>query len=446
MENKNIVILGAAESGTGAAVLAKVRGMDVFVSDNSKISPYYKQLLDKYEIRYEQGGHSDKIFNAELVIKSPGIPDQVPVIREFSSRSIPIISDIEFASWFTESKLICVTGSNGKTTTASLIYHILKTSGINAALAGNVGQSFAYHVAVGSPVDYYVLEISSFQLDTMFSFKADIAILTNITPDHLDRYNNDFQEYINSKFRIINNTTSADHLIYNADDEQIIRELNEREPDLQLHPFSIRQKVKDGAWLDNKTLIFNIKRNIFTMTIEELALQGRHNTYNSMAAGVAARLVDIRKESIKKCLKDFKNIEHRLEDVATIHGIRFINDSKATNVNSTWYALESMDRPVVWIAGGEDKGNDYDKLKQIAAEKVKVMICLGKDNQPLLKAFENIVDEIYETQSILEAVAWGYHLAKDEEIVLLSPACASFDLFENYEDRGNQFKTAVKGL
>ena len=447
MENKNIVILGAAESGTGAAVLAKVRGMDVFVSDNSKIEEKYKTILNDYQIDYEEGVHSyDTIYDAELVIKSPGIPDNIPIISELNKRSIPVISEIEFASWFTEAKMICVTGSNGKTTTASLIHHILKNSGISVALAGNVGQSFAFHVARQIPVDCYVLEISSFQLDNMYSFKADIAVLTNITPDHLDRYNNDFQSYINSKFRIINNTSSEDHLIYCDDDEQITNEIKARNPEVTLHPFSITHEVEDGAWLNDNNLIFNINRNPFTMTIEELALQGRHNTYNSMAAGVAARLIDIRKESIKKCLRDFKNIEHRLEEVATIHGIKFINDSKATNVNSTWYALESMDRPVVWIAGGQDKGNDYDKLTQIVAEKVKTLICLGEDNQPIINAFDHVVDEIFETQSMLEAVAWGYRLARDGEIVLLSPACASFDLFENYEDRGNQFKKSVKGL
>jgi len=447
MEKKNIVILGAGESGTGAAVLASTRGMDVFVSDNSSISENYKKLLNDYDINFEEKGHSrDKITQAELAIKSPGIPNSIPIIRDLREKSIPIISEIEFASWFTEARLICVTGSNGKTTTASLIYHMLKKDGVNAALAGNVGESFALHVARHKHVDYYVLEVSSFQLDDMFSFKADIAIITNITPDHLDRYNNDFQAYINSKFRILNNTTSEDHLIYCDDDENITREIERLKPDIRLHPFSINHKVRDGAWLNTNKLIFNINNISFNMTIEELALQGKHNTYNSMAAGVAARLIDIRKESIKKCLKDFKNIEHRLEEVATIHGIRFINDSKATNVNSSWYALESMDKPVIWIAGGQDKGNEYDKIKPLAAEKVKTLICLGKDNSSIIDAFKSTVDEIFETKSMLEAVAWGYHLANSGEIVLLSPACASFDLFKNYEDRGNQFKLAVKGL
>ncbi|MCF8231792.1 MAG: UDP-N-acetylmuramoyl-L-alanine--D-glutamate ligase [Bacteroidales bacterium] len=447
MENKNIVILGAAESGTGAAVLAKMRGMNVFVSDNSTISPKYKHILKEHAIDFEEKGHSrEKIHTSELVIKSPGIPDHATIIQELREKSIPIISEIEFASWFTEALLICVTGSNGKTTTATMIHRMLKNDGRNAALAGNVGESFAFHVALEDPVDYYVLEISSFQLDYMFSVKADIAVITNITPDHLDRYDQDLQAYINSKFRILNNMTSHDHLVYCADDLLVTGELHRRKPEVTMHPFSIEHKLERGAYTDNNTLIFTINKIILKMTLEELALQGKHNTYNSMAAGIAARLVDIRKESIRKCLKDFESLEHRLENVVTIHGIEFINDSKATNVNSTWYALESMNKPVIWIAGGQDKGNDYEKLHSLVNERVKTLICLGKDNSKMIEAFKNVVDEIYDTQSMPEAVGWAYQLAEDSEVVLLSPACASFDLFENYEDRGTQFKTAVKGL
>lgn len=447
MENKNIVILGAAESGTGAAVLAKERGMNVFVSDNSSIHPKYKEILKTHEINFEEGGHSkEKIHNSELVIKSPGIPDNISLIRELNELSIPIISEIEFASWFTEAHLICVTGSNGKTTTATMICHMLENDGVSVALAGNVGESFALHVAKGESVDYYVLEISSFQLDYMFSLKADIAVITNITPDHLERYNGDLQAYINSKFRMLNNMTVKDHLVYCDDDPTIQDELHQRKPEVTMHPFSLAHATEEGAYTDNNKLIFHINKITSKMTLEELAMQGKHNTYNSMAAGIAARLVDIRKESIKKCLKDFKSLEHRLEEVVTIHGIEFINDSKATNVNSTWYALESMNKPVIWIAGGQDKGNDYEKLRPLVAEKVKSLICLGKDNSIMIDAFNKVVDEIYETQSMVEAVGWAYQLAEDNEIILLSPACASFDLFENYEDRGNQFKTAVKGL
>lgn len=447
MENKNIVILGAAESGTGAALLAKKRGMDVFVSDNSTIAPRFKKELQNNQIDFEEKGHSrDIIMESELVIKSPGIPDRLPLMKALYDNAIPVISEIEFASWFTEARLICVTGSNGKTTTASLIYHILKNSGLSVALAGNIGTSFCRHLAEAEPVENYVLEISSFQLDHIFSMKADVAVITNITPDHLDRYNDDFQAYVDAKFRILNNTTKADYLVYCADDETITKELDRLKPDISMHPFSIRHAVKNGAYLEENKIIFNTDKNPFTMKLEELALQGRHNTYNSMAAGVAAKLVEIRKESIKKCLSDFENIEHRLEEVATIHGIRFINDSKATNINSTWYALESMNKPVIWIAGGLDKGNDYDKLIPVVGEKVKAMICLGKDNESIIGALKHVVEEVYETQSMTEAVAWAYHLAKNDEIVLLSPACASFDLFENYEDRGNQFKKAVKRL
>ncbi|MGM0565930.1 MAG: UDP-N-acetylmuramoyl-L-alanine--D-glutamate ligase [Bacteroidota bacterium] len=445
MQHKNIVILGAGESGTGAAVLAQKLGMRVFVSDNGSIAPKFKAELNQNGIEYEENGHTENCFdNPHIMIKSPGIPDTAKCVQKAYATEIPVVDEIEFASWYTNAKIIAITGSNGKTTTASLLYHILSNSGCNASLAGNIGRSFARAVANEKP-DYFVLELSSFQLDYCFSLKADIAILLNITPDHLDRYNNDFQKYTNSKFGIIRNMQSTDHLIYNADDPVIVKELNNREPALHKHPISLKKAVENGAYLRNQQIEFTGK-NPFIMTIEELALQGKHNVYNSMAAGVASRLIDIRKESIKNCLSDFQNIEHRLEHVAGIHGIDFINDSKATNVNSTWYALESMNKPVIWLAGGLDKGNDYQKLKEIAAQKVKMIICIGKDNTPITDAFGGIIEEIYETPSMTDAVHWAYKTAEDGDAVLLSPACASFDFYKNYEERGQKFKEAVKKL
>lgn len=445
MEHKSMVILGAGESGTGAAVLAKQRGIHAFVSDSGAIEEPYRSRLQKASVAFEEHGHTmERIMQADLVVKSPGIPDNIPLIAALTNAGIPIIDETEFASWFTNAAIIAVTGSNGKTTTASLIAHILQKSGKKAVLAGNIGYSFALAVAE-SEADIFVLEVSSFQLDHSYSFKPEVAVITNIIPDHLDRYDNDFQKYIHSKFRIIQNMSLTDHLVYNADDEVVTEELNKRMPRIQLHPVSMEKAVWQGAYANKKEIVFTGK-NPFNMTLEELALQGRHNVYNSMAAGVASKLVDIRKESIKQCLSDFQNIEHRLEPVATIHGIDFINDSKATNVNSTWYALESMTKPVIWIVGGLDKGNDYSKLREIVAEKVKAVICLGISNGPLIEAFAGVVEEIYETQSMDDAVHWGYKLGEDGEAVLLSPACASFDLFKNYEDRGNQFKLAVKRL
>ena len=445
MQSKNIVILGAGESGTGAAVLAKKLGMRVFVSDNGTIAPKFKAELKQQNIEFEENGHTENCFdNPHLIIKSPGIPETANCVQKAYTRKIPVADEIEFASWYTNAKIIAITGSNGKTTTASLLHHILSNSGCNASLAGNIGRSFARAVASEKP-DYFVLELSSFQLDYCFSFKADIAILLNITPDHLDRYNNDFQEYKNSKFGIIRNMKPTDHLIYNADDLVIVQELKNREPTLQKHPISLNTVVDNGAYLSKQQIQFTGK-NPFIMTIEELALQGKHNVYNSMAAGVASKLIEIRKESIKNCLSDFQNIEHRLEHVAGIHGIDFINDSKATNVNSTWYALESMNKPVIWLAGGLDKGNDYQKLKEIAAQKVKMIICIGKDNTPITEAFGGLIDEIYETSSMTDAVHWAYKTAEDGDAVLLSPACASFDFYKNYEERGQKFKDAVKKL
>ena len=447
MKRYNIVVLGAGESGTGAAVLAKKKGHRVFVSDFAPIKQQYKNVLLHHEIDFEKGRHSEEsILRADEIIKSPGIPDQVPIIREAVRKRVPVISEIEFAGRFTNAKMICITGSNGKTTTTLLTHHILQHAGLNAGLAGNVGNSLAWQVAEYD-YNYYVLELSSFQLDGMVNFKADIAVLLNITPDHLDRYENDFSKYKQSKFRILQNQTSADSFIFCNDDETIVSYMQQLQIPSVKYPFSIREKVTgDGAYLENNELVITINSNKFNMTLEELALQGKHNAYNSMAAGITARRLDIRKDTIKECLSNFQHIEHRLEFIASIHGIKFINDSKATNVNSTWYALESSDNKVIWIAGGIDKGNDYSVLAEMVRKKVRAIVCLGKDNKKIKKAFADDVETIVETKSAREAVKLAYQIAKRGEIVLLSPACASFDLFENYEDRGRQFKEAVNNL
>jgi len=444
---KKLVILGAGESGTGAAVLGLKQGFEVFVSDKGPIKDKYKDVLSQYEINFEEGKHSiERILDADEVVKSPGIPDTVALIGQLQELKIPVISEIEFAARYTNAKLICITGSNGKTTTTLLTWHILNKAGLNVGLAGNVGQSFALQVAE-KDFDFYVLEISSFQLDGMFGFKADVAILLNITPDHLDRYEYSFQKYADSKLRIVRNQTRSDFLVYNYDDPVIKLELEKRKPIQELIPFSIEHKIKNkGAFLEGNNLIINTQPNLITMTLEQLALQGKHNIYDSMAAGVAASLLGIRKKVILESLSDFKNVAHRLEYVARIHGVEFINDSKATNVNSTWFALESMNTPVIWIAGGIDKGNDYSILKDLVAKKVKAIICVGKDNTKLAEAFGDVLDDIFETTSIDDAVKYSLALGKRDETVLLSPACASFDLFEDYEDRGNRFKKAVSEL
>lgn len=448
MITKNeIVVLGAGESGTGAAILAKKKGYPVFLSDNGRINNKYKSVLKQFEIDFEENGHTvSRILSASEIVKSPGIPDTIPLIKELKSKGISVISEIEFAGRYTKAKKICITGSNGKTTTTLLIFHILKEAGVNVGIAGNIGKSFAWQVAEND-FDVYVLEISSFQLDGMFDFKAEIAILLNITPDHLDRYNNDFKKYADSKFRILQNQTKSDSLIYFYDDEIIREELKNRKPKANLLPFSLKeQKWQNGAYVKQNEIIINSNKTQLTMTLEQLALQGKHNVCNSMAAGVAAKLMDIRNESIKQSLSDFHNIPHRLEYVSSVHGITFLNDSKATNVNSTWYALEHVEKPVVWIAGGIDKGNDYDFIKSLVKQKVKVLICLGIDNKKLHEAFGDAVETVVDVESAGDAVAMAYRLAEKGDIVLLSPACASFDLFENYEDRGNQFKEAVKQL
>ncbi len=445
-EIKKIAVLGGGESGVGAAVLAKKQGFEVFLSDHGEIDEKYRIVLSNHEIEWEQQKHSEsKIIQASEVIKSPGISDDIPLIKRLVELQIPVISEIEFAGRYTDAFMICVTGSNGKTTTSMLIYHILKKAQLNVGLAGNVGQSLASQVAA-EDFDYYVVELSSFQLDGMFEFRANMAILMNITPDHLDRYGGEFQRYVDSKFRIIQNQTENDYFIYWADDPVIKDEIGKREIKVNKLPFSDRQKIEEGAWIENEQLIINLNNNKLTMSIHDLALQGKHNGQNSMASGIAARVLEIRKEIIRESLSDFQNVEHRLEFVARVHGIEFINDSKATNVNSTWYALESMSKPVVWIVGGVDKGNDYDMLRDLVTSKVKAIVCLGKDNSKILKAFDGKIETIVEAETAMDAVGLSYQFAKKGEIVLLSPACASFDLFDDYEDRGNKFKRAVKAL
>ncbi len=441
-----IVVLGAAESGVGAAILARKNGFDVFVSDAGKIKEDYRNLLTKHEIKFEEGIHTEeKILNAKEIIKSPGIPDKAEIIKKIKAVRIPIISEIEFAGRYSDAKMIGITGTNGKTTTTMLIYHILKKAGKKVGLAGNVGKSLALQIAE-QQYDYYVIELSSFQLDGMYDFKCDVAVLTNITPDHLDRYDYKIENYAMSKFRILQNQTSEDVFIYCADDALTTQYMTNAKVNAHQYPFSIKKKVEEGAWLENEQLNIQTNNKLFTMLIHDLALQGKHNLYNSMAAGIAMRSLDIRKEVIRESLTDFESVEHRLEKVSTIHGIEFVNDSKATNVNSTWYALESFNKPVILIMGGVDKGNDYSILEDLVKEKVKAIVCLGKDNKKILKTFKNMVPQITETSSAEEAVQTAYRLGKKGDVVLLSPACASFDLFENYEDRGRQFKKAVKNL
>jgi len=446
-KNQHIVILGAGESGVGAAILAKKEGWKVFVSDYGQIGPDYKKTLDKLEIEWEEGIHSMKrILQANLVVKSPGIPDNAKNILAIKEKGIKVISEIEFAGYYNTAKTICITGSNGKTTTSLLTHHILKNAGINIGLAGNIGESFAKQVAREN-YDWYVLELSSFQLDGMFDFKADIAMLLNITPDHLDRYDYDMQKYVESKFRILQNQTKNDWAIYNYDDPVIRKELEKRNLLSEVAPFSMNDELVQGGYINKEQqIIININKQQFTMSIHDLALKGKHNAQNSLASGIASRILEIRKESVRDSLTDFVNVEHRLEFVAKVHGIEFINDSKATNVNSTWFALESMEKPCVWIVGGIDKGNDYSELSNLVTDKVKAIICLGKNNEKIIEAFQGEVETIVEVGSALEAVAYGYRLATKDETVLLSPACASFDLFENYEERGNEFKKAVRSL
>lgn len=441
-----LCILGAGESGVGAAYLAQQQGYDVFVSDMGVIAPKYKEQLQSWNIRFEEGQHTEaEILNAVEVIKSPGIPEKAPLIKKLREQGIPVISEIEFAGRYTDAKMICITGSNGKTTTTTLTYHILSKAGLNVGLAGNIGKSFAYQVAT-EKFDTYVLEISSFMLDDMYKFKADIAILLNITPDHLDRYDYKFENYAASKFRITQNQTADDYFIYCADDTETIKGMEGRTFAAKQLPFSIEKPIEPGAYLQNDNIVINVNQEHFQMSINELAFQGKHNLYNSMASGLAARVLEIRNPTIRESMMDIQTIEHRLEFVARISGIKFINDSKATNVNSTWYALESMSADVVLILGGVDKGNDYTMLKELVKQKVKAIVCLGKDNKRIHDAFEDDVEVIVNTSSAAEAAQVAFHLSKKGDTVLLSPACASFDLFKNYEDRGQQFKEAVRQL
>jgi len=444
--DRKIVILGAGESGAGSAILAKKMGFEVFVSDMGQIKENYRDILEKNNIRWEQGNHTESIIlSADEIIKSPGIPEKAPIIKKIHEKGIPVISEIEFAGRYAEGIKICVTGSNGKTTVTNLISHMLKKAGKNVAMTGNVGNSFAMAVAEGT-YDYYVIELSSFQLDGMFEFKADIAVLMNITPDHLDRYEYKLQNYIDSKFRVIQNQGKDDFLIYWHGDPVIKTELLKRKPGMTLMPFSDEIKEGMAAYIENDELIIDYQNKTTIMTIHDFALKGRHNTYNTMAAAIAGKILNIRKEVIRESLADFQGVEHRLEPVITVCGISFINDSKATNVNSTWYAIECMENSIVWIVGGVDKGNDYSELFPVVKKRVKAIVCLGKDNTKIIEAFRDKVETIVETGSMEEAVRSSYYLAKKGDTVLLSPACASFDLFKNYEDRGRQFKQAVRNL
>ena len=441
-----IVVLGGGESGVGSAVLAKAKGYDVFLSDMGKITQEYADVLQEWNIPYEQGRHTEElILNADEIIKSPGIPATAPMVKKIAERGIDIISEIEFAGRYDSARKICITGSNGKTTTTSLIYHLLKEAGLNVGLGGNIGKSYAYQVAT-EKYDIYVLELSSFQLDNVYDFKADIAIITNITPDHLDRYDHKMENYVKSKFRITRNMSSDDCFIFCSDDEITIRHLDQIITKAQKLPFTQKSEVAQGAFVQGDKMIVRYKEQECDMYLQELALGGKHNVYNSMAAAIAAKVMDIDNEAIRNGLATFQTVEHRLEKVLSIKDVLYINDSKATNVDAAWYALECQTRPVVWIVGGTDKGNDYSTLIPLAKEKVKAMICMGLDNHKFHESFEGIVPEIHDVTSAADAVKLAHSLATAGDCVLLSPCCASFDLFKNYEDRGRQFKEAVRNL
>ena len=441
-----IVVLGGGESGVGSAVLAKVKGFDVFLSDMGKVSEKYAEILNEWEIPFEEGKHSDElILNADEVIKSPGIPATAPMVQKIEDHGINVISEIEFAGRYDSAKKICITGSNGKTTTTSLIFHLLQQAGLNVGLGGNIGKSYAYQVATESH-DIYVLELSSFQLDNVYDFKADIAIITNITPDHLDRYGHDMENYVKAKFRITRNMSSDDCFIFCSDDEITVNHLNQIVVKAQKLPFTQKEEVKQGAFVKDEKMVVRYKEQECDMFLQELALGGRHNVYNYMAAAIAAKVMDIDNEAIRNGLSTFQAVEHRLEKVLSIGDVLYINDSKATNVDAAWYALECQTRPVVWIVGGTDKGNDYASLVPLAQEKVKAMICMGLDNRKFHESFESIVPQMHDVTSAEDAVQLAHKLASAGDVVLLSPCCASFDLFKNYEDRGRQFKEAVRKL
>ncbi|CEA14996.1 MAG TPA: UDP-N-acetylmuramoyl-L-alanine--D-glutamate ligase [Fermentimonas caenicola] len=446
MNEKLIVVLGGGESGVGTAILAKKMGFKVFLSDSGIIKDKYRDILNSHNINFEENSHTkDIILKADEVVKSPGIPDTSLIVQELKEKGTSIISEIEFASRYTSAKLICVTGSNGKTTTVNLIYHILKSAGLNVGLCGNVGNSFALQVAE-KDFDYYVLELSSFQLEGLIEFRADIAVLLNITPDHLDRYNNDMQEYINAKMRIIRNQRVNDSFIYWEDDPIVTREIEKLKPEVTCYPFGEFKKEHTVGYTENGKLFINTKGNMFNMELELLALEGMHNVYNSLASGIVAKLMDITDDQLRISLSDFQGVPHRLEKVATVRGVQYINDSKATNVNSCWYALKSMRSKTVLILGGTDKGNDYSEIDDLVRSKARALIFLGKDNSKLHTFFDGKVEEIRDASSMKEAVDLAYKLAQKGDVVLLSPCCASFDLFKNYEDRGDQFKECVRNL
>ena len=443
---KRLVVLGGGESGVGTAILGKKEGYEVFVSDFGKIKEDYKNVLNQYEIKWEDEQHTeDKILNADVVMKSPGIPEKAPIVKKLLEKGIPVISEIEFTAQFTNAKTIGITGSNGKTTTTMLTYHLLKQAGLNVGLAGNIGKSFAWQVAEEN-FDVYVLELSSFQLDGCINYKPNIAVITNISPDHLDRYEYKYENYIASKFRITMNQDENDYLIYDNDDEAISNWLQNNKTKAQLIPFSLLKKMKNGAFINNDTMEFSINNEEFAMKTTDISLEGKHNMKNAMAATSVAQLMKIRKETIRESLSNFQGVEHRLEKVLKIQNVQYINDSKATNVNATFFALDSMNVPTVWIVGGVDKGNDYSELMSLVREKVKAIICLGIDNRKIIDAFSDVVDMMVEVDNMRDAVNTAKHIAEKGDNVLLSPACASFDLFQNYEDRGNQFKAAVRNL
>ncbi|MEO9662007.1 MAG: UDP-N-acetylmuramoyl-L-alanine--D-glutamate ligase [Maribacter dokdonensis] len=441
-----LVVLGGGESGVGTAILGLKKGYDVFVSDKGKIKEKYKNVLEHFEIDWEEEQHSeDRILKADLVMKSPGIPDKVPLVKQLVGKGVPVISEIEFASKYTDAKIIGITGSNGKTTTTMLTNHILANAGLHVGMAGNIGDSYAKMVAEND-FEYYVLEISSFQLDGIIDFKPHIAVITNITPDHLDRYEYEFENYIASKFRIAENQDENDYLIYDADDTVLVDWLNKHPVKSKLMPFSLNNLVEQGAFIEQNEIIIKTTTDTISMTKNTLALEGQHNVKNTMAAATIAKLVGIRKETIRACVSNFQGAPHRLEKVLKIHHVEYINDSKATNVNAAYYALDSMKTPTVWIVGGVDKGNEYMELMPLVREKVKAIICLGENNEKIKHVFGKAVDLLVETYAMEEAVKVAYKIAERGDTVLLSPACASFDLFKNYEDRGDQFKNCVKNL
>jgi UDP-N-acetylmuramoylalanine--D-glutamate ligase len=441
-----LVVLGGGESGVGTAILGKKKGYEVFLSDFGKIKNNYKEVLILNQIPWEDEKHTeDLILNADVVMKSPGIPDKSPIVKKLKEKYIPIISEIEFANKFTNVVTVGITGSNGKTTTTMLTHHLLKQGGLNVGLAGNIGKSYAWQIAENK-FEAYVLELSSFQLDGVIDYKPHIAVITNISPDHLDRYNYDYSQYIEAKFRITKNQTEDDYLIYDADDEAITDWLSKNKIRAKKVPFSLTKTLEEGAYIKDDTIYTNINNETFIMPINELSLEGKHNVKNAMAATTVAQLMRIRKATIRESLSDFQGVEHRLEKVLKIQNVQYVNDSKATNVNATFFALDSMTTPTVWIVGGVDKGNDYAELMSLVREKVKAIVCLGVDNSKIIEAFGNVVDVMVETTSMTEAVKIAQKMAEKGDTVLLSPACASFDLFESYEDRGKQFKNAVQSL